>query len=149
MKFTFTFIGLLSIQILAFAQNQGKHPFSLTGTIEDMDSGYVYLYYVPNGEMGITDSCKLTAGHFVFNGTVTEPTKAQFRTFGFGGKFDEGNYTEFYIEPGDLKLFATKKHFSTLKLTGSASDSDRIRLEKLAEPVANQIYPFLLEQSPF
>ena len=46
MKFTFTLIGMLSIQILAFAQNQGKHPFSLTGTIKDMDSGYVYLNYV-------------------------------------------------------------------------------------------------------
>src|SRR6185436_13980748 len=121
MKFTLTFIAILSIQILAFAQNQGQHPFKLTGTIKDMDSGYVYLNYVPNGEMGIMDSCKLTAGHFVFNGTLTEPTKAQFHTFPFGGKFDERNFTEFYIEPGDLKLVATKNHLKTLKLIGSAS----------------------------
>src|SRR6185295_561495 len=90
--------------------------------------------------MGIMDSCKLSAGHFVFNGTLTEPTKAQFHTFPFGGKFDERNFTEFYIEPGDLKLVATKNHLKTLKLIGSASDSDRIKLEKLEEPVKNQLY---------
>ena len=104
MKFTFTLIAILSIQILAFAQNQGKHPFSLTGTIKDMDSGYVYLNYIPNGEMGIMDSTRVNAGQFVFNGTVTEPTKAWFSTFGFNGITDEKNLTQFYIEPGDLKL---------------------------------------------
>ena len=140
MKFTFTFFGMLSIQILAFAQNQGQHPFKLTGTIKDMDSGYVYLNYLPNGEMGIIDSARVNAGHFVFNGTVTEPTKAWFNTFGFNGITDENNLTQFYIEPGDLKLSATKNQFKTLKLTGSASDSERVRLEKLEEPINSQIY---------
>ena len=131
---------MILIQILALAQNRGQHSFRLTGTIKDMDSGYVYLNYLPNGEMGILDSCKLTAGHFVLNGTVTEPTKAWFSTFGSDGITDEKNLTQFYIEPGDLKLFATKNNFKTLKLIGSASDNDRIRLEKLEEPVNNQIY---------
>ena len=140
MKFTFTFFGMLSIQILAFAQNQGQHPFKLTGTIKDMDSGYVYLNYIPNGEMGIIDSARVNAGHFVFKGTVTEPTKAWFNTFGFNGITDENNLTQFYIEPGDLKLSATKNQFKTLKLTGSASDSERVRLEKLEEPINSQIY---------
>jgi thiol-disulfide isomerase/thioredoxin len=132
-KFTFIFIAGLLIQVLAMAQNQ--HIFRLTGTIKDMDSGYVYLNYLPNGEMGIMDSARVNAGHFVFNGTVTEPTEAWFSTFGFSGIPDEKNLTQFYIEPGDIKLFATKNHFRSLKLIGSASDSDRVRLGKLEEPV--------------
>jgi hypothetical protein len=75
----------------------------------------------------------------LFNGTVTEPTKAWFSTFGSDGITDEKNHTQFYIEPGDLKLFATKNHFKTLKLIGSASDSERVRLEKLEEPVNLEI----------
>ena len=67
------------------------------------------------------------------------PTKAWFSTFGYEGLPMIKNLTQFYIEPGDLKLFATKNNFKTLKLIGSASD-DRIRLEKLEEPVNNQIY---------
>jgi thiol-disulfide isomerase/thioredoxin len=138
-KFTFIFIAVLLIQILTLAQNQSQHILRLTGTIKDMDSGYVYLNYIPNSEMGIMDSSKLTAGHFVLNGTVTEPTKAWFSTFGFSGITDEKNLTQFYIEPGDLKLFATKNHLKTLKLIGSASDSDRVRLEKFEEPINNEI----------
>jgi thiol-disulfide isomerase/thioredoxin len=136
MKFTFVFIAVMLIQILVLAQNQGKYKFKLTGTIKNMDSGYVYLNYIPNGEMGIIDSSKVTAGHFVFNGTVTEPTKTWFGTFGFS---DEKNLTQFYIEPGELKLIATNNHFNTLKLIGSASDSDRVRLEKLEEHVNDEI----------
>jgi thiol-disulfide isomerase/thioredoxin len=138
-KFTFIFIAGLLIQVLTSAQSQGQHIFRLTGTIEDMDSGYVYLNYLPNGGMGIMDSTRVNAGRFVFNGTVTEPTEAWFSTFGFSGIPDEKNLTQFYIEPGDIKLFATKNHFKTLKLIGSAADSDRVRLEKLEEHVYEEI----------
>ena len=85
-----------------------------------MNSGYVYLNYIPTGEMAIMDSAQVVAEQFKFSGKLTEPTKAWFSTFGFGRVYDEGNVTRFYIEPGDLKLYATKDHFKALQFIGSA-----------------------------
>lgn len=123
---------------MAWAQNAGLHPFTLTGTIKGLDSGYVYLNYIPNGAMGIVNSSTVRNGHFMYQGTVTEPTKAWFSAQRFDMP-DEKNLTQFYIEPGDLRLNATYNHLKSLELTGSASDSDRTRLEKMEEPVNQEI----------
>jgi len=104
-----------------------------------MDSGYVYINYIPNGEMGILDSSRVNNGHFVLNGTVTEPTKVWFSTVSQAGPTSERNLTQFYIEPGDLKLYATTDHLKDMVLIGSSSDNDRKKLEKLEEHVNNEI----------
>jgi thiol-disulfide isomerase/thioredoxin len=136
---------LLTVTLLNYitlvAQSTGRYKFTLTGAINGMDSGYVFLNYIPNGEMGILDSSIVHHGYFELKGYVTEPTKAWFSTFGRNGVHDESNLTQFYIEPGDLKLCATINHLKSLELLRSASDNDRKRLELLEEPVNAEIYP--------
>jgi thiol-disulfide isomerase/thioredoxin len=139
MKFIAFFILTSLTQTLVAGQTQGLHPFTLKGIIKGMDSGYVYLNYIPNGEMGIFDSCKLENGRFVYRGWVTEPTKAWFSTFGRRTMPDEKNLTQFYIEPGELKLLANYNQLKNLQLTGSASDSDRMKLVQWEMPVENKI----------
>jgi thiol-disulfide isomerase/thioredoxin len=126
----FFFVIFLFQESLA-AQKQGLYPFTLTGHINGKDSGYVYLNYIPNGAMGLMDSCKLTNGNFIFKGTVTEPTIAWFETFGWNRPYEAGNVTQFYIEPGDMKLTATVHDFNNLKLSGSKSENEHKQLIQL------------------
>jgi thiol-disulfide isomerase/thioredoxin len=135
----FWLVIIVFLQNSLFCQAQSLYPFTLEGIVEGKDSGYVYLNYIPNGDMGILDSSKLNNGHFLFKGNVSEPTKAWFSTFGFSGNVDERNLTEFYIEPVNMKLSAVINHFRTLQLTGSVSDSDRVRLAKIEMPIETNI----------
>ena len=127
---SFFFAILLFKQPLP-AQNQGLYPFSLTGHIQGKDSGYVYLNYIPNGNLGIVDSCKLMNGNFIYKGMVTEPTLAWFETFGCNRAYERGNSIQFYIEPGDMKIKATIHDFDHLKLSGSKSENEHQQLIKL------------------
>ena len=104
---------------------QNLHSFILRGNVKDMKTGTVYLNYIPAGGNGIMDSCNLHNGHFEFKGYISEPTLANFSTFGFNGAFDEGNSTSFYIEPTLMTVNATFNHFSELNLKGSASEDSR------------------------
>jgi thiol-disulfide isomerase/thioredoxin len=104
---------------------QNLHPFILRGNIKGKKTGYIYLNYIPAGGNGVMDSCDLHNGHFEIKGYISEPTQANFSTFGFSGTFDEGNLTEFYIEPTLMTAYATFNHFNELKLKGSASEDSR------------------------
>jgi thiol-disulfide isomerase/thioredoxin len=131
---------------LGFAQPKLKTSFNLTGQVMGMDSGLVYLYY--GGINGaVSDSCFLNHGLFLFRGEVQEPVEAIFSAFNFTtndrGKFQAKNISGFYLEPGKIKLIATRDQFRDLKTEGSVSDSDRMRLLEMEEPVEAKIRPVM------
>ena len=97
MKFAQLLVGFYLLQTAAVAQKSSLKPFTLTGVIKGMDSGSIYLNYIPDGGHGILDSCKVINGKFLFKGRISEPTRAIFNTFGWYGVYDDKNYIEFYI----------------------------------------------------
>jgi thiol-disulfide isomerase/thioredoxin len=140
----FFFAASLSFGNFSNAQTLTLHPFTLEGNIKGKDSGYVYLNYIPDGNMGITDSCEVKKGYFVFKGNIAEPTKAFFSTFNNlnpNDIYDETDIEEFYIEPTKMKLSAKINQFRTLQLTGSVSQDEKVKLEKLKVPIDKIIQP--------
>jgi hypothetical protein len=53
------------------------------------------------------------------------------------------NLIEIFIEPGQMSLFAALDHFKAVQLEGSRSDSDRIRLMRMEDPVERKIQPVM------
>jgi thiol-disulfide isomerase/thioredoxin len=104
-----------------------------------MTTGFVYLNYIPAGNTGVLDSARVTDGHFFLDGSIVEPTRAYFSTFGFNGPFDNRNFTSFYIEPSPMSLFAKIGNFTGAALTGSRTEKDRQRLLSAEAPITQAL----------
>lgn len=105
-------------------QSGGLKLFILKGTIKGLPTGKVYLNYIGD-KGGILDSANIEAGKFIFKGLIRQPLKAYISTFNPEDEnMDESNFSELYIEPSNMKLMLTFKHFHDLVLYGSKSEQE-------------------------
>lgn len=125
---------------LVAAQLSIPGSFTVKGKVSGMNDGYIYFYY-PTEKRGITDSCRVMAGHFTWKGEIPEPVKVVISTATLDRLKDYSNYGEFYMEPGRgrIKLSIAVHHFKEVKISGSAIDKDRGRLSILKKTVDNEI----------
>ena len=131
-------ILFILLQNTALTQSAALYPFTLEGRVDGRDSGYVYLNYFPNGGRAVMDSCVVKNGCFRFKSQIAETTRATFSTFNAfnpGIVDDEKNRIEFYIEPVAMTLHAVYNQFKDARLSGSATDSERVKLAKLIMPI--------------
>lgn len=98
--------------------------FALQGKIVGQDTGTIVMQY---GFLSTfhKDTAKVLNGKFTFNGMVEEPTRAWIN----GG--DELNKTEIYLEAGVINATLIKDKFKEIKLTGSKSQEELSKLNKL------------------
>jgi hypothetical protein len=146
MKSIFTLIFLLVCILTVRSQTADSGSFILKGRIIGRDTGYVYLWY--RGLDGpVSDSFHLNRGAFTFQGRLWEPTGAIFSSFSFASdnreKYDPVNLAELFIEPGRMSLLATMGNIREACLTGSRSDSDRVRLLRMQGTVEAKIQPVM------
>lgn len=145
MKTTITFFLILFCLILSNCTQTEKKSdsFILQGEIIGQDTGMIVLQY---GLLSTyhKDITKISNGKFTFNGTIEEPTRARINAG------DELNSIEIYLEPGLMSATLTKDKFRDINLTGSKSQEELNKLNKLLEASKNQdsvITNFVLKNS--
>lgn len=125
--------------LLSNTYSQGAGKFTLDGTVIGRNSGKLYLVYTTKSEH-ITDSAEIINGRFEFNGFLDEPTKAELTDNLQLRKAGYGNYlSDFYLEPGLIKLATTVGHFAEAKLTGSKTNEEYQQLTRYINPIFKKI----------
>lgn len=126
--------------------------FLLEGHIEGMNQGWLYLNYLPgNDKRGILDSAWVSRGHFQFKGSIAEPSLANLSTFNLllpGSKNDNKQIIQFYLDKGKITIQLKYSPFSTVRVEGSPTETERVKLERLKRPYqerANNVEKLLRE----
>ena len=88
--------------------------YTLTGTIEGLDKGWVYLTHV--GATPRVDSARIQKGQFSFSGVVSNPELCVLGLSGPGGEHRNGPY--FFLAGGHLTLTGRKDAFSSAVVSG-------------------------------
>lgn len=136
-KLLFTAAALLPLAVLA------QKPFSVTGNIKGLKTGdKVYLVYKGNGA-DVTDSALVKDGTFAFNGTLTDPARANlflnknpFVSRPMPGEILD--MTAIYIEPAAITLSAADS-LKKAVVSGSVINDDDKKLKALTKPVTDQL----------
>jgi thiol-disulfide isomerase/thioredoxin len=143
-KHCLLFIACAFAAVHVFAQPAAKE-FVLKGKIAGLDSGFVHLYYEFN-KTPIRDSVRISAEGFLLKGLLEYPTRATFSIFGDFVTAADSNQINFFIEPSPMELKSSANNLNDFTLTGSATDTDRLRLARLEKPMNDSLKP-LTEQS--
>jgi len=110
---------IITVCFISFAGAQSKTKskagsFVLDGRLIGRDTGIVVLLYPgPSGQYK-KDTTRLKDGTFEFKGIIAEPSFAHLI-----GSNRDGNYSDMYLEPGNLSITLAEDHFSDLKMEGS------------------------------
>lgn len=135
------YIACAFLSLIFFVAEGQKTPggtFVLDGKIINQQEGVVYLSYPGKDGKYIRDSSLLKNGSFQFKGFIKEPTMASFSGKVASRGVDDPNFTNFFLEPGTMKLTATANDFKNAKLTGSKTQLDYDALQKPMMLVRNR-----------
>ena len=132
--------------ILAVALSACSEPyrgFVLDGKIQGADNELLYLYYTDSLGVWSKDSVAVKEGKFSFRGGITEPTTASLCLGGGRMGMDDPNVTNFWIEPGAMKIALVKGDLKNYMLEGSATDKEAKELEQQKEPIMKELQPLI------
>lgn len=105
--------------------------YVLTGHIEGLDNGWVYLYR-PEKKQQVPDSAEVKSGNFVFNGTASAP---EFVLLGFNQQGQKKFPLGFFLDAGKINLKGAADSLYKADITGSAAQEDLKKFNELRKPV--------------
>lgn len=108
--------AFLAAAITAIVSCSRKEGYTITGIINGQKEGTAYLAFDDNGKK-ISDSTKITDGHFSFTGKVDEPLLYTIRVKGV----EAG--TTFILENSDITYEGHKDSLWAAKVSGAVQDS--------------------------
>jgi peroxiredoxin len=120
-------IPLLLLAILFACTPAEKRNFTLTGSVNDVESGMVYLQDRISGLMVDLDSVGIENGSFTFRGSMEYPQMLYLRIDGVPGRIS------LFIENSDMELIVMQTEPVEYELKGSASHDIFMELSQLAE----------------
>lgn len=124
MKTLLLFISIILPIAALFSQNNPINKFHLKGKIVGQDTGYVHIGYFANKKIYINDSCYLKNGEFEFAGFINGATRGTFYGKRKSRSVDDPNWTEIFIEPGNMEAIFKVDEFKKAQLTGSKSQNE-------------------------
>lgn len=139
MKKSILLLLLYLIGTTGFAQ---RSTFTLNGTINWRNDGYIYLSYQDKNGKPKLDSSVITKNTFQFTGDIVEPKNAYLRSSLTIRNMDDPNYASFFIEPADMKLEITEGDYKNFKLRGSKTQDEAQQLAKLKAPIYAEMKPY-------
>ncbi|TDX00267.1 TlpA disulfide reductase family protein [Dinghuibacter silviterrae] len=112
-------LPLAGLLLAAACHNTPKDAYTLTGTLTGIDSGWAQLRYPKTDSTGmVTDSAKIVAGKFTFQGVAAEPMFCYLMVKG-------GSYpARFFLEPGTTTLTGAVDSLGTAKISGGATETE-------------------------
>lgn len=115
--------------------------FTLNGTVEGKNTGYVYLSYSTGEDNHRMDSAKLQEGRFTFKGNIDGPTMSNL----FLEKPTPMSYGDdvagLFLQPGTMTAFLKKGHLKNATLKGSKAQDDMELLNAARKPVTTGLAP--------
>ncbi|SMC66051.1 TlpA disulfide reductase family protein [Pedobacter africanus] len=106
-----------ALSFLAFAAMAQVKPFAIKGKIAGKTDGTIYLIYQKGLQKIITDSTKITAGAFMFKGTVDGVTSA--RILSELGSSTDARAFQIFVSPGSQMVTIPAGDFSNGLLSGT------------------------------
>jgi thiol-disulfide isomerase/thioredoxin len=133
----YLYLSLLIVMSAMIASAQQK-PFTIKGTINGKDQGYIYLSY-DAGEKRLLDSALIENGKFSFKGNLPPAVLAVVMMDKNSRSYDK--WKQIYLVPATMKLQINYNHFEDAILTGSPVQSQADELMKLRAPIIEQMKP--------
>jgi thiol-disulfide isomerase/thioredoxin len=124
MKRALLFTLILCVATHLFSQNNSNSNFNFKGKVIGQDSGFIHLAYFDSSKKYVDDSCSLNNGSFQFKGNINGTTRATFYGNRKSRSVDDPNWTEIFLEPGDIKATAKVNEFKKAKIIGSKAQND-------------------------
>jgi len=128
----------------AAACTSGGHQpgtFTLTGKINGLDTGTIYLSYGGWVGKAVRDSTVIVHGEFKFqDDSLREPALAYLYEKG-GMRMDDPNSTGLYIEPAAMNFEADQGKFADAKISGSPSETEYQSLQAALKPIMDDRKP--------
>ncbi|MBO9563962.1 MAG: AhpC/TSA family protein [Niastella sp.] len=108
--------------VMLHTQAQNENSFVLKGSIDGTSEGLMYLRYLDGGKSGLLDSAVISNGRFEFKGKIGIPyiTVLSLKQ----EKFNEGNITRFFLQPGAMEVKLVTGAFDKIEVTGSAAQEE-------------------------
>ena len=112
------FIALLAVVLMASCTKTPKNQFTITGTVDSVFNGYIYLQRRVDAPLITIDSAQLTGGKFTLKGTVDYP-EVYYLTIPA-----TKSSIPFFIEPKDIIVKINTKELDKTKIIGSKTQTD-------------------------
>ncbi len=147
MKILMLLTGFLVSSVWSIAQsNTSKDDFSLQGKISDKNQGTIYLagFYGVGGKFK-KDSANINNGSFHFEGTLSEPAQAYLSLSKDGSNDLTGNTMSIFLEQSKMTISLKKNDFDNAIVTGSKSQIDQYKLNKVKASINKEIRPLSKE----
>jgi peroxiredoxin len=124
MKRALLFIFIICVTTHLFSQKNCNSNFIFNGKVIGEDSGFIHLAYFDSLKKYVNDSCSLNNGSFQFKGIIKGTTRATFYGNRRSRSVDDPNWTEIFLEPGEMKATVKVNEFKKAEITGSKSQND-------------------------
>ncbi len=126
MKFILIILTILC-NSFGYSQNiktgEGK-TFLIEGNISGRDTGYLILKFTDSNEKWVSDTTYLQQGKFEFTGKINQPTDAIITGYPVEINFNEANYVNIFLEPGDQHAWLIENAYENIKMTGSKTQEE-------------------------
>lgn len=123
-----------------------KNRFVLTGNIDGMNKGYIYLSYRTINGNYLRDSALISNGKFKISGFIAEPTRAMLTSLTstlITGS--DSNFTWIFIEPAKMDINISQRKFKDLTLTGSKAQNELVEFKRIKSAITEIIAPLMKE----
>ena len=101
--------------------NEQPGEFTFSGHIKGRDTGILVLGYINREGLSILDTAKVDDGFFKFQGTVSQPTYAQFTGNIKSRSFSDPNRVQIFLEASNMEVDLTEDQFQAIRVTGSGT----------------------------
>ncbi|MEO5947709.1 MAG: TlpA disulfide reductase family protein [Chitinophagaceae bacterium] len=132
------FVAILFVTLGISLQTgaQGRmSPFFIKGNIKGQTEGYIFLTYPGSDGKSVKDSSAIRNGNFEFKGNLTGPVMASLYGKIQSRSVGDPDYTNFFLEPKNIKINVEEKKFKTAKFSGSKLQDEYQSLSRLKSKV--------------
>jgi peroxiredoxin len=112
------FIAMLAVIMMASCTKKVKNEFTITGTVDTVFNGTIYLQKRMDAPLITIDSSQLTGGKFSFKGIINYP-EVYYLTIPA-----TKSSVPFFIEPSEITVNIKTKSIDKTKITGSKTQAE-------------------------
>jgi peroxiredoxin len=130
-KLGILFLSAASMLSACVSEKAPDH-FTLSGNLSNLKDSIIYLRYA-KGDSSRLDSAKITAGQFVFTGSLREPVNAILYRSDYKG------FTRIYLENASMTLHGNADSLDQVVLSGSITEDQSLILKTAVRPLQNDL----------
>jgi thiol-disulfide isomerase/thioredoxin len=130
----------------AFSKEYKMQPFSISGTFKGLTTGRMVIGYMKHQQLYVRDTVTIKDGKFFWKGAMQQTSRARLYLIDENGQAVEGEETEIYMSPGNMKMTIVKSRLNEIVMEGSAAQADLLAYRKFmkqTDAVCSNVYDSL------